>query len=384
MVRVFFVLAILVAVGLCPAIASADEPVEVVSNILVGGVDCCECGCEPCPECPDITPVSPVAVSTRLVESVGETSATLMGLLVGDGGGVCSVRFLYGASTSYGSNTLWEDGLRGNDSFSAELEGLLQGTVYHYRAQAGNTTVTVEGSDETFATPPGAVIAPGATPNVGSILLTWMKGTGATRTLVKRSTVSVPTTPTEGDLVYFGPDMSCNDANLESGVMYQYAVWSEANGVYSTTALTVATMPLAAELPSSTNWWGAIIGIGGIMAVIALYIVFRHRRPEPPPPSPTVLEADKEPSGKATSVSKLPKVSEKKETKEEVKEVAKKEEPEKASEEAPPGGSGFDEHAPPCAVCGSRITQLNEGSKTKYTCMKCGATFETPTESGDA
>lgn len=91
-------------------------------------------------------------VTTNPATSVGQTTAIKNGTLDDDGGEDCEVRFQYGETTDYGTNTKWQSGKETGDTFEQEVRALLPGRVYHFRAQAKNSEGTVNGADRTFHT----------------------------------------------------------------------------------------------------------------------------------------------------------------------------------------------------------------------------------------
>ncbi len=77
--------------------------------------------------------------------------ATLHGTLTDDGGEACDCGFEYGVTAGYGTTSPTESKETG-ESFSQVITGLLQNTLYHYRAIATNTGGTGNGDDATFTT----------------------------------------------------------------------------------------------------------------------------------------------------------------------------------------------------------------------------------------
>jgi hypothetical protein len=75
-------------------------------------------------------------VTTVDTADITSTSASLQGYLVDDQGEVCAVRFEWGTTVSYGSQTAWQSGKHSAEYFSASVTGLLPNTTYYYRAQA--------------------------------------------------------------------------------------------------------------------------------------------------------------------------------------------------------------------------------------------------------
>jgi hypothetical protein len=106
----------------------------------------------------DGTPPAALPTATTTAASpIAETTATATAT-VNPNGTVTSVRFLYGATTAYGSATAEQ--LAGSDTddhaISAPLSGLAPATTYHYRAVAttdcGCRQNTVYGADTSFTT----------------------------------------------------------------------------------------------------------------------------------------------------------------------------------------------------------------------------------------
>jgi hypothetical protein len=109
-----------------------------------------------------LAPAAPTA-TTSAAGAIGETAATLTGMVDPNGGGTTEYHFEYGSSASYGQSTpvlggLPADGL--SHQVSAMLTGLEPGTTYHFRLVASNELGPASGEDLTFKTvsqplPPG-------------------------------------------------------------------------------------------------------------------------------------------------------------------------------------------------------------------------------------
>ncbi len=102
------------------------------------------------------TAVTVPDVSTGSSSSLGETSATVDGVVDPDGLPVTSCVFEYGTSTSYGQDAACspEPGSGGAPvAVSASLSGLEPLTRYHFRLKVGNANGTLAGADRTFLTP---------------------------------------------------------------------------------------------------------------------------------------------------------------------------------------------------------------------------------------
>ncbi len=171
-------------------------------------------------------------VTTDNATLVEETTATLHGTLDDDGGEGCEYRFQYGtASGAYTDNTTWTGSKTTGQSFSANITGLARGTKYYFRAQAKNSTGTGSGSESDFLTKPDPPVTFSATA-VGStqIDLSWTKGAGANRTMVRRKTGGYPADRNDGTLVYFNTGTSVSDTGLSPNTTYYYKAWSEVTG----------------------------------------------------------------------------------------------------------------------------------------------------------
>ncbi len=132
------------------------------------------------------------------------------------------------AGTPY-ANSWTETGSFGTGDFYYDAPTTLPGTLYHYRAKAKNDYFNVfsygaEAKCLTLPWPPtGFSIMPGDE----KISLSWTKGGGSIRSLVRRSTVRCPQTITEGNQVYFDTGTSYLDTGLTNGVTYYYSAWGE-------------------------------------------------------------------------------------------------------------------------------------------------------------
>ena len=105
-------------------------------------------------------PPAPPALQVDVVGIVGGTTAELSGRVTEGGGDLPRVTVYYGAADGGDDPLGWENsrdlGLQA-DAFSAQLDGLLTGTTYHYRAAAENRagrTWTTAGQFATVAVAP--------------------------------------------------------------------------------------------------------------------------------------------------------------------------------------------------------------------------------------
>jgi len=91
-------------------------------------------------------------VTTQSASSLIISGATLNGTIVDDGAASSTVRgFQYGLTTAYGATTS-TSGTYGTGAYSANITGLTQNTLYHYRAFASSTEGIGYGPNITFTT----------------------------------------------------------------------------------------------------------------------------------------------------------------------------------------------------------------------------------------
>ncbi len=168
-------------------------------------------------------------VTTGSAALVEETTATLNGNVINDGGKACQYRFEYGTSSgNYTSSTPWTGSKTTGESFSAGIISLDEGTKYYFRAQAQNSQGIASGSEMSFLTKPEDPTDFTAVASSSSqIDLSWTKGNGADRTMVRRKQGSYPTSITDGEQVYFGTGTGTSDTGLSTETTYFYSAWPE-------------------------------------------------------------------------------------------------------------------------------------------------------------
>jgi hypothetical protein len=223
-------------------------------------------------------PITTPTVTTNAPTNVAETTATLSGTLTSDGGEACSVRFQYQIyQTGVIQTTAWQAGFTTGQSFSASIAGLTPGEEVDFNAQATNSAGTVPGSTVQFMTPPYLPSSFAATGGENKIVLTWTKGTGAQKTMIRRATTSYPTTPTDGTQVYFDTGTTYNDTTVTPGTTYYYSAWSYATRTVATVlevySLTKATSYAAAYtlgVPTVTTNDATAVGVSS--ATLNLYL----------------------------------------------------------------------------------------------------------------
>jgi len=198
-------------------------------------------------------PIAAPTVTTLTPNMITPSGANLRGTLSDDGGEPCSVNFRYGPTTAVAYQTAIQDGKTTGVTFNAEVAGLDAGTLYYVRAQASNSGGSTLGSLVSFYTLPYAPNTFTATSGDTEIDLAWAKGTGADKTMIRRSTTAYPTSPTSGTQVYFNTGTAYTNTGLTNGTTYYYSAWSEVSGTYSDTYVKATAAPSAPQAPSITT-----------------------------------------------------------------------------------------------------------------------------------
>ncbi|RLF43418.1 MAG: hypothetical protein DRN18_00065, partial [Thermoplasmata archaeon] len=116
--------------------------------------------------------------------------------------------------------------------------GLSPSTHYYYRVWTYNQGVYSENYAEdeawTKPQPPQDVDynleANGTTAN---LTITWTKGQGADKTVIRKSANSFPSSPSDGTLIYNGTGESYTDANIDQTWYYRLWSYNETTGMYS-------------------------------------------------------------------------------------------------------------------------------------------------------
>ncbi|OGN94727.1 MAG: hypothetical protein A2Y89_01260 [Chloroflexi bacterium RBG_13_51_18] len=173
------------------------------------------------------------SVSTAAPTLVEETTTTLHGTVADDGGEACQYQFVYGTASGgpYTYSTGWTGSVTTGQSFSADVTGLSKGTKYYFVAQVKNSYGTGSGGELDFLTKPDPPFP--FTANAISdtqIDLSWVKGDGAWKTIVRRNTGGYPADIYDGVQVYFDTGTSFSDTGLTPDTLYYYRAWSYVTG----------------------------------------------------------------------------------------------------------------------------------------------------------
>lgn len=181
--------------------------------------------------------VSAPTVTTQAASSVEETTATGNGNITDTGGENCDYRgFDYdidsGAPYTYSAT---DTGSFGTGAFTKGLTSLSPGTTYYYRAKAHNSAGWGYGSELTFYTKPEAPTGLGDTGRTNtSISLSWTKGTGSEKTMIRYRTDQYPTGTSDGTQAYFDTGNSTSVGSLSAGQIYYFRAWAwDTNSGYS-------------------------------------------------------------------------------------------------------------------------------------------------------
>lgn len=173
--------------------------------------------------------ISSPTVTTSPATAVGTTTATLNGEITDDGGEACEYRFEYDTDSgeSYASSTGWTGSVTTSQSFSEDISGLLKGTLYYFRAQAKNSAATSSGSELTFLTKPEAPSNLSVTTKTKDLItLSWTKGEGSQKTLIRYDTSNYPNSTSSGSLAYLDTGTTTTVNSLSSGQIYYFRAWS--------------------------------------------------------------------------------------------------------------------------------------------------------------
>lgn len=200
------------------------------------------------------------SISTLATINIATTTATLKAQVTDANGQLCDVRFGYGTTsqanvTAYTTQTAWvNDTYTTGDFPTAAITGLTAATLYYCRVEIKNDAGTVQGSELSFTTysgidePVSITIIPGAT----TLSISWVKGTGASETLIRKSTGTYPATTADGDYVYLGTGNSVLLTGLTSGATYYISGWGKTAALYSTNKTTQLSTTLAYSTVAST------------------------------------------------------------------------------------------------------------------------------------
>jgi len=167
-------------------------------------------------------------VETLNAVDIEETTATGKGEVISINNGSCARYIEWGTTTNYGSEC--NAGAGGIGEYSCEITELSPGTLYYYRAKT-ILDLTTYGEDKSFITKPNPPTELSAiVQSDNQIDISWTKGSGAEKTMVRRKVGSYPTSVTDGDEAYFDTSDSFSDNSLIDDTHYYYRAWSYTEG----------------------------------------------------------------------------------------------------------------------------------------------------------
>lgn len=183
-------------------------------------------------------------IDTKAATGISISTAYLNALVIDDGGEGCYVRFQYGETDSYGTNTAWITPYYDGDSPQQFISGLSLNTTYHFRAQIYNSIngsgSPVSGDDMTFTTSSDVGDVTNfmitADPLSGTeVYLQWTKADGSLYTIIRYREGSYPAGYEEGDSAYYGEYTASKLEGLDPGTTYYFSAWGYAPEDYSDT-----------------------------------------------------------------------------------------------------------------------------------------------------
>ncbi|MBA7598129.1 hypothetical protein ES703_05139 [subsurface metagenome] len=164
----------------------------------------------------------------------------------------------YPTSTSDGTQAYFDTGT------STTVESLSSGQIYYFRAwsyatEGGKEQYSDLTSDDTAYTSPGdPATLDASNPSATTIDLSWVKGTGGDKTMIRRKEGSYPVDETDGQQAYFDTGVTTQDSELDPGTTYYYRAWAydSDSGYYSDSYSQDSETTLVAA-PTITNDGGA-------------------------------------------------------------------------------------------------------------------------------
>ena len=136
--------------------------------------------------------------------------------------------------------------------------GLSSGQIYYYRAWAYSTTSLLYSTgyaEDSEYTNPGDPSSLTATPYGQTTLnLSWVKGIGGDKTMLRRSTGAYPSSPSVGTQVYLGTGTTASDTGLTSGTMYYYRAWAyDTDSTYYSVGYAKISAQITQNIPNKPN-----------------------------------------------------------------------------------------------------------------------------------
>lgn len=213
------------------------------------------------------------SITAKAASSVATTTARLNAQIADDGLEACEVRFGYGTTTQaavdfadYDTLTEWGGSYTTGQNPYVDVSSLVTDTTYYYRVQAKNSAGTVTSTDEITFDTLASLNEPtnfNALPSATSVALSWVKGVGASTTLIRFSYTTYPTDETEGEELYSGAGSSYTHSGVASGTTIYYSAFGESGGSYSSSYATALVTTLAGtggelifdDIEEPSNWF---------------------------------------------------------------------------------------------------------------------------------
>jgi hypothetical protein len=199
-------------------------------------------------------------IIVQAATTITTSTARLQSHLNDMGGVACAVRFGWGTVNQGDNIAAYQhtSAYAGSHETGAtpylDVDTLTAGATYYFNVEAsngcglGHGTVTSFVTEATVGSPSNVIAIPSTT----SIVLSWVKGTGATDTMIRYSINSCPTSNTTGTLLYNSTASTYTHTGLTSGTDYCY--WVSGYDVisgFSTTAVTVHSTTIAGSATSN-------------------------------------------------------------------------------------------------------------------------------------
>lgn len=193
------------------------------------------------------------AGETLAASNIATTVARINSRVTNANGQLCDVRFGYDIVTratvaTYANVTAWvNDTYNTGDLPYVDIGALTAATPYFFRVEIRNDAGAVEGLEMTFTTDNGIAMPTvfQAIPASTTIAVSWVKGTGSNRTLVRYSTGSYPATTADGTMAYLNTGSSIQINGTIPGTTYYFSAWGETAGLYSAGHATTLATTLA-------------------------------------------------------------------------------------------------------------------------------------------
>lgn len=180
------------------------------------------------------TDVGPPLVTTNSANNLENYTARIRGYLNADGGEDTTVGLIWENETgSY--NTTIGTYSRGS-SFYLDVDGLLKGTTYSFKAWAQNAYGYVEGDELAFNTKPEAPSELKVDNSSNTeICISWVNNLGSDETMVRYKESSYPVSISDGEGGLVSGNNSCVDT-LTPNATYYFRIWAynQTESLYST------------------------------------------------------------------------------------------------------------------------------------------------------